>query len=450
LVEETDMADHGNGTQFDRRSVVTGLALYTLPVGTAMAGGAVSGVPVQFKRRAGAVPIIAADPNATFFCPMRQAPVKWRALHAFNPAAVVHDGAVYLLFRAEDDSGAMAIGGHTSRIGLARSIDGVDFQVMPAPVIYPADDGQRAAEWDGGCEDPRLAMREDGLFVCTYSQFNRKAVMLGVATSRDLMFWDKHGVAFAGSRYEKMVMKSAAIVQRLDGDRLVAAKIQGRYWMLFGQGNVYAAHSSDMIRWTPVESAPGALKVVMTPRPGKFDSGLVEAGPSPILTSKGIVMLYNGRNAKTGGDPTRRDRRSNMPPGAPFSTRAIRPACWRAPTCRSSRLSSLGKRPGNMNRARLSSKGLFISAGSGCSITDRPTASSGWLPRLACCFRRRPAQRGIRSAQFAHWTGPPYLIGRSQLPDRSSPQSEGRMGESRCRSLKPAVSRYSPGPRSPR
>lgn len=299
------MADHGNGTQFDRRSVVTGLALYTLPVGTAMAGGAVASVPAQFKRRAGAVPIIAADPNATFFCPMRQTPVKWRALHAFNPAAVVHDGAVYLLFRAEDDSGAMAIGGHTSRIGLARSTDGVDFQVMPAPVIYPADDGQRAAEWDGGCEDPRLAMREDGLFVCTYSQFNRKAVMLGVATSRDLMFWDKHGVAFAGSRYEKMMMKSAAIVQRLDGDRLVAAKIQGRYWMLFGQGNVYAAHSSDMIRWTPVESAPGALKVVMTPRPGKFDSGLVEAGPSPILTSKGIVMLYNGRNAKTGGDPTR-------------------------------------------------------------------------------------------------------------------------------------------------
>lgn len=287
----------------DRRLVMAGLALAASPIAAVAKRAPV--LARGFTRRPGAVPIIAADPNATFFCPMRQAPVKWRALHAFNPAAVVHDGAVHLLFRAEDDSGAMAIGGHTSRIGLARSTDGVNFQVLPSPVIYPDDDSQRAAEWDGGCEDPRLAMREDGLFVCTYSQFNRKAVMLGVATSRDLVFWDKHGVAFAGSRYETMMMKSAAIVQRLVGDRLVGTKIGGRYWMLFGQGSIYAAHSPDMIRWTPVESAPGKLKVVMAPRPGRFDSGLAEAGPSPIWTPKGIVMLYNGRNAKTGGDPAR-------------------------------------------------------------------------------------------------------------------------------------------------
>jgi predicted GH43/DUF377 family glycosyl hydrolase len=149
-------------------------------------------------------------------------------------------------------------------------------------------------------------MREDGLFVCTYSQFNRKAVMLAVATSRDLVFWEKHGVAFAGSAYEKMMMKSGAIVQRVDGERLVAARIDGRYWMLFGQGKIHAAHSTDMIRWTPVEEAPGRLKVVMAPRPGKFDSFLVEAGPSPILTSTGIVMLYNACNARTRGDPAQR------------------------------------------------------------------------------------------------------------------------------------------------
>jgi predicted GH43/DUF377 family glycosyl hydrolase len=305
------MADDVDVIGPDRRSVIAGLALVVSPMRATAADRAPRprSVASGFKRRGGAVPIITADPNATFFCPMRQVPVRWRALHAFNPAAAVHDGAVYLLFRAEDDSGAMAIGGHTSRIGLARSTNGVDFQVLPSPVIYPDTDSQRAAEWDGGCEDPRLAMREDGLFVCTYSQFNRKAVMLGVATSRDLVFWEKHGVAFAGSRYEKMMMKSAAIVQRLVGagkdQRLVAAKIGGRYWMLFGQGNIYAAHSPDMIRWTPVESAPGKLKVVMAPRPGKFDSGLAEAGPSPILTERGIVMLYNGRNAKIGGDPTR-------------------------------------------------------------------------------------------------------------------------------------------------
>ncbi|MBO9712007.1 glycoside hydrolase family 130 protein [Sphingomonas sp.] len=281
-----------------RRTVMAGLA-------AAPALRVVPGKLAGFRRRTDARPIISADPQSTFFCPMRKAPVHWRALHAFNPAAVAHDGAVYVLFRAEDDSGAMELGGHTSRLGLARSTDGINFEVLPAPVLYPADDGQRAAEWDGGCEDPRLAVAEDGRFVCTYSQYNRKAVYLGIASSRDLVFWTKHGTAFAGTRYETMMMKSAAIVHRLVNDRLVAARIGGRYWMLFGQGKIHAAHSDDLIRWTPVESAPGQLKVVMAPRPDRFDSVLAEVGPPPVLTPQGIVMLYNGKNAAAGGDPAR-------------------------------------------------------------------------------------------------------------------------------------------------
>lgn len=217
----------------------------------------------------------------------------------------MHNGAVYLLFRAEDDSGAMAIGGHTSRLGLARSSDGFNFEVLPSPVLYPANDSQREAEWDGGCEDPRLAVAPDGRFICTYTQYNRKAVRLGIASSRDLVFWTKHGSAFAGTSYENMMMKSAAIIHELVGGRLVAARIGGRFWMLYGQGKIYAAHSTDLIHWSPVESAPGEKKVVMGPRPGRFDSVLAEVGPSPVLTPHGIVMLYNGKNASSGGDSSR-------------------------------------------------------------------------------------------------------------------------------------------------
>jgi hypothetical protein len=43
----------------------------------------------------------------------------------------------------------------------------------------------------------------------------------------------------------------------------------------------------------------------MAPRPGRFDSFLVEAGLPAALTRDGIVLLYNGRNAATGGDPAR-------------------------------------------------------------------------------------------------------------------------------------------------
>src|SRR5665647_160535 len=71
--------------------------------------------------------VIEPNPNSVFDCPLRQQPVHWEALHAFNPAAVVHDGKICVLYRAEDASGQMGVGLHTSRLGLAESTDGVHF-----------------------------------------------------------------------------------------------------------------------------------------------------------------------------------------------------------------------------------------------------------------------------------------------------------------------------------
>ena len=64
--------------------------------------------------------------------------VAWEAYATFNPAAVVRDGKIYVLYRAEDNSGAMTIGMHTSRLGLAESDDGIHFTRHPDPVFYPA------------------------------------------------------------------------------------------------------------------------------------------------------------------------------------------------------------------------------------------------------------------------------------------------------------------------
>ena len=72
-----------------------------------------------FTRPATGNPVIAPDPASTFDDPIRHAPVHWEALHTFNPAAIVRNGKVYVLYRAEDDSGTMQIGMHTSRLGVA-------------------------------------------------------------------------------------------------------------------------------------------------------------------------------------------------------------------------------------------------------------------------------------------------------------------------------------------
>ena len=74
--------------------------------------------------------------------------VAWEAFATFNPAAVVKDGKVYLLYRAEDTSGTQQIGGHTSRLGLAESRDGLHFTRRAQPVIRTTLPCTRALSFD--------------------------------------------------------------------------------------------------------------------------------------------------------------------------------------------------------------------------------------------------------------------------------------------------------------
>ena len=259
----------------------------------------------RFVRPDGMNPIIAPRPDSVFQCPMRGAPVHWEALHTFNPAAVVRDGMVFVIYRAEDDTGAMQIGMHTSRLGLAWSDDGLHFTRRPTPVLYPADDDQKEREWEGGCEDPRVVEGPGGQYVLTYTQWNRKITDVAIATSKDLVTWTKHGPAFAhasGGKYLRLSHKSAGIVVRMAGDRLEAARIAGKYWMYWGEGEIRLATSDDLIDWRPVEDASGNPIAVLGRRVGHFDSSFPEVGPPPVLARNGIVVLYNGKNAASGGD----------------------------------------------------------------------------------------------------------------------------------------------------
>ena len=44
------------------------------------------------------------------------------------------------------------------------------------------------------------------------------------------------------------------------------------------------------------------MKIVVPTRNGKFDNNIVESGPPAMMTDKGIVLLYNGRNVPKNGD----------------------------------------------------------------------------------------------------------------------------------------------------
>ncbi|NLR56870.1 hypothetical protein HGH93_02070 [Chitinophaga polysaccharea] len=250
--------------------------------------------------RADAVnPIISPDTSTRFLDPMSNKPVSWEGNYTFNPAAAVLKDKVVVLYRAEDLTGDR-IGTRTSRIGYAESEDGIHFRREQQPVLYPGNDAQRSYEWPGGCEDPRVAVTEDGTYVMLYTQWNRQVPRLGAATSRDLKNWQKTGPIFAkalAGKFLNIPSKSASILTTLKNGRQVIKKINGVYWMYWGEYHVYAATSVNLTDWTPLVDEKGNLRELASPRKGYFDSGLTECGPPAIYTDKGIVLLYNGKNA---------------------------------------------------------------------------------------------------------------------------------------------------------
>lgn len=244
-------------------------------------------------------PVLEPDGKAQFFCPVRKQNLKWEEKDVFNPAAVVKDGWVWMLYRAED-----LIGKHagTSRIGLAKSRDGLQFRRNPIPVLYPDNDSLNVYEWEGGCEDPRVVKRDDSTYVMTYTAYDGKTARLCVASSRNLVMWKKHGLAFGSGKYRDTWSKSGAVVCELVGSEVVARKIKGKYYMYWGDTDIFLATSDDLISWKPVTDKKGKLVSVLKPRPGFFDSKLVEPGPFALLRKEGILLLYNSANDAGTGD----------------------------------------------------------------------------------------------------------------------------------------------------
>ncbi len=254
-------------------------------------------------------PILRPDSTPVFNCPLRKESVAWEARNVLNPSAVVKDGKVYLFYRAQDSMG-------TSRIGLAISNDGMNFEKHPEPVFYPNKDTMFNYEWNyrkremdsppedckscyfDGIEDPRIIEDENGIYWMTYTAYDGDKARLSLASSKDLMTWTKHGLLLKDDKYKDLWSKSGAIVGRLQEERIVATRIGGSYWMYFGDTDLFLARSDDMLNWeAATDEEKGDLIRVMHPRKGYFDSRLVEPGPFALKTEKGILLIYNGSNA---------------------------------------------------------------------------------------------------------------------------------------------------------
>ena len=198
----------------------------------------------------------------------------------FNPAVIEKDSKYVMLYRAQDRAG-------TSRLGYASSDDGVHFTRRSAPVLSPEADYEK----DGGVEDPRL-VKIEGTYYLTYTGYNKKDAQLCLATSTDLQNWTRKGVILPAYKGKWNVgwTKSGAILNE---------KINGKYWMYFmadakdRSGQMGIAYSDDLIRWTEALDHP-----VLSTRKGHFDSKVAEPGPPPVLTNRGVLLIYNGADDK--------------------------------------------------------------------------------------------------------------------------------------------------------
>ena len=112
-----------------------------------------------------------------------------------------------------------------------------------------------------------------------------------------------------------MWSKSGSVLCREENGKMIATKVDGKYWMYWGESNIYMATSENLIDWSPLlETDPDkmildemrnytvAFKILFSTRKGKFDSELVEPGPPALLTANGFVFIYNSKNSPEFGD----------------------------------------------------------------------------------------------------------------------------------------------------
>lgn len=227
--------------------------------------------------------------------------VRWASGAVFNPGAWYEDGVVHLLFRAipsgykrvplpsagpyEPSAGFDE--NYISAIGYAHSTDGVHFVWDKNPLIRPDADFDRY-----GAEDPRVSKIDDE-FLITYTALSKPAfgsedgVRVGLASTTDFRDIVKHGVVGPGMRD-----KDAVIFPRRIGGRVVMLhRIVPDIQIVFFDDveqlsspphGFWEAHLDKLHEW-----------VVMRGH-AAWESKKIGAGPTPVETSEGWLVIYHG------------------------------------------------------------------------------------------------------------------------------------------------------------
>jgi beta-1,2-mannobiose phosphorylase / 1,2-beta-oligomannan phosphorylase len=252
----------------------------------------------------------------------------WENMSTFNPAAVYEEGKVHLVYRAQGDN-------NTSTLGYATSSDGVTIdERLTEPIYYPKEPFETpggvpyhprlnlmsAGGW-GGVEDPRLTKIDDKFYL-TYVAYNgRDHPRVALSSIPVADFLDRNWGAWAKPK----LISPPGVVDK--NACLFPEKINGKYVMLHRIFPNILVDFLDDLEFEKEKYLKGEHKI--SPRENSWDSRKAGAGPPPIKTKDGWLLIYHAvddrddRQYKIGAmlldlnDPTRVLFRSNMPVLAP-------------------------------------------------------------------------------------------------------------------------------------
>lgn len=205
----------------------------------------------------------------------------WESQAVFNCAAINHDGKIHMLYRAIGEYEH-----YISRVGYAVSEDGINFKRFDEAVLEPS------ARYEiGGCEDPRITKIEDKIYVTyvvlSFPQKEKGIARTALASTEDFFAYNKYGVITPHDVDDKDVV-------------LFPTKFNGRYVMIhrphwigdkYGIENpsMWLAYSDNLHEW-------GDDKLLVQPEE-EWERSKIGAGPPPIKTNKGWLVLYHGVDA---------------------------------------------------------------------------------------------------------------------------------------------------------
>jgi len=160
-----------------------------------------------------------------------------------------------------------------SHLRVARSRDGINFEIEDTPAIAPATDYEAF-----GIEDPRISFI-DGTYYISYVAVCSVGVTTCLASTKDFKSFERHGVIFCPDNKDVV---------------LLPERIDGRYYTLhrpvsplFRKQEIWIAQSGDLMCW-------GNHRYVMSPRGGCWDEVKIGASAVPFKIGEGWLEIYHG------------------------------------------------------------------------------------------------------------------------------------------------------------